>query len=89
MLRNQAADKHLPGDETLDELYDAADNLMRALGRVILEIERQRGQQRAESLIRRRTETPFSAGHSLQLATAVNVFASLEAADGSDRTLRS
>jgi hypothetical protein len=40
MLRNQAADKHLPGDETLDELYDAADNLMRALGRVILEIER-------------------------------------------------
>jgi hypothetical protein len=34
-----------PNDETLDELYQAADNLMRALGRVILEIERQRGQQ--------------------------------------------
>jgi hypothetical protein len=33
-----------PSDETLDELHQAADRLMRALGRVILEIERQRGQ---------------------------------------------
>ncbi len=33
-----------PSDEALDELHQAADNLMRALGRVILEIERQRGQ---------------------------------------------
>jgi hypothetical protein len=33
-----------PSDETLDELQQAADRLMRALGRVILEIERQRGQ---------------------------------------------
>jgi hypothetical protein len=33
-----------PSDDTLDELHQAADNLMRALGRVILEIERQRGQ---------------------------------------------
>ncbi|HUC64652.1 MAG TPA: hypothetical protein VMA53_04435 [Stellaceae bacterium] len=37
-----------PSDETLDELYKAADNLMRALGRVILEIERQRGQQASD-----------------------------------------
>jgi hypothetical protein len=37
-----------PSDETLDELYQAADNLMRALGRVILEIERQRGQQASD-----------------------------------------
>ena len=34
-----------PSDAALDELYHAADRLMRALGRVILEIERQRGLQ--------------------------------------------
>jgi hypothetical protein len=37
-----------PSEETLDELHKAADNLMRALGRVILEIERQRGQQESD-----------------------------------------
>jgi hypothetical protein len=37
-----------PSEETLDQLHKAADNLMRALGRVILEIERLRGQQESE-----------------------------------------
>jgi len=32
-----------PTDETLDELHDAADKLMRALGRVLIETARQRG----------------------------------------------
>jgi len=32
-----------PTDDALDELREAADKLMRALGRVLIEIERQRG----------------------------------------------
>lgn len=32
-----------PGDEALDELRAAVDRLMRALGRVLIEIERRRG----------------------------------------------
>lgn len=34
-----------PTETTLDELHAAADKLMRALGRVLIEVERQRGQQ--------------------------------------------
>ena len=36
-----------PTDNTLDELREAADNLMRALGRVLIEIERQRSSQKS------------------------------------------
>jgi len=32
-----------PTNEALDDLCEAADNLMRALGRLLIEIERQRG----------------------------------------------
>lgn len=32
-----------PSDENLDQLREATDELMRALGRVLIEIERQRG----------------------------------------------
>ncbi len=35
-----------PTDEALDRLRDAADELMRATGRVFIEIERLRAQQR-------------------------------------------
>jgi hypothetical protein len=31
-----------PGDSNLDELYESTDKLMRALGRVLIEIELQR-----------------------------------------------
>jgi hypothetical protein len=34
-----------PTDEALEKLRDAADKLMRALGRVLIEIERQRSSQ--------------------------------------------
>lgn len=36
-----------PTDEALDELYEAADKLMRALGRVLIETERQRGSRQS------------------------------------------
>jgi len=34
-----------PTDEALDELHKAADDLMRAVGRVLIEIAHQRGHQ--------------------------------------------
>lgn len=37
-----------PTDNALDELHASVDNLMRALGRVLIEIDRQRGAPRAE-----------------------------------------
>jgi len=36
-----------PTDEALDELHEAADKLMRALGRVLIETERQRGSRQS------------------------------------------